>query len=145
MGPEDMVEYLGFLIKVMSILSVLSFVSCSLVVFLFLTKQHLQTYLCELLFHMAISEIFNSIAKFMSIYKLYYFADVKEGLMDETSTFCVIQRILGNYSDISSFILIVIISYTLHHMMLKMNKNIKDFMPCFRFCIYLVPLVMTLR
>ena len=144
MGPDDVAEYLGILINIIVALSVLSFLSCSLVVFLYLTRQNLKTYLMELLFHMAISEIINSIAKFLSIYKLYYFPTVREGLIDETSSFCVIQRILINYSDISSFILIVIVSFTLHHMMLNLNKNMDQYLPCFRYLIYIVPFIWTL-
>jgi len=145
MSGIEMANYLELLIKIISVISTFSFLSCLLVVYIFISKKHLRTFILELLFHLAISEMINSVAKFMSIYKLFYNSDITEGLKDQSSVFCYIQKILVNFSDDSSFIIIVIISYTLYRMMTEMSKDVKYYIVCFRIFIYFVPLGISFR
>jgi hypothetical protein len=137
-----MAFYLSILIKSIIALAGLSFFCCFCVIVLFITKKHLRTFVCELLFHMAISEIFNSITKMLSFYKLLY-SNIQEGLNDESNWACYLQRVFGYYSDFSTFIIIIIISYTLNEIMIKMNKDVREKINCFRYTIYLVPAVIS--
>ncbi len=134
-----MAFYLEILIIIVSIISVLSFLSCILIVLIYIFSKKLNTFVMELIFHLAISEICNSLSKFLSIYKLFYYDDIIDGLKDESSPICIFQKILINFSDTCSFILILIFSFCLNYIMAKMNKDLKKFKTIFRIIIYLVP------
>ncbi len=144
MKDAKMINYLSYLIKIVIVpLSSLSFLCCFGIIILFLTRKRLHTFVGELLFHMAISELFNCIAKMLSLYKLYWKNSAKKGLSDQYSTWCVVQRLLGNYSDFSTFLLIILISYTMHDIMLKMQKTVKRHVNKFRICVYLAPAIIS--
>ena len=145
MTSDEVAFIFSILIKIMSFISSLSFLSCMIVIYLYLTKRNLRTFVMELLFHLSISETFHSVAKLMSIYKLYYQGDIKKGLKDSSSVLCVIQRVLGTYSDIATFFLISVISYTLYDLMMKGDKTVKRFIPHYRIAIYAFPTIVTLR
>jgi hypothetical protein len=134
-----MALYLEYLIIIVSFISVLSFLSCMLIIFMYIMSKKLNTFVMELIFHLAISEICNSISKFLSIYKIYNYDSIIDGLKDESSPMCIIQKLLINFSDTCSFILILIFSFCLNYIMAKINKDLKKFTTVFRIIIYLVP------
>jgi hypothetical protein len=143
MNQVDVENFYRLLIIIICFISCLSLICCLLVIFMFILKRNLRTFVCELLFYMAISELLNSIRKLISLYKLNYHGSLHDGLRDQTSIYCHIQRFLGNYSDFCTFIIIVMISYSLNNIMIKMNKNVVNKIKYFRLIIFIVPLIIT--
>lgn len=133
------------IIKTITILGSLSLLSSLLVISMFLLKKHIRTFVCELIFYLAISEVFNSTSKILSIYRITLYTDIEQGLSDGTSLLCLIQRVFSIYSDFSTLILSMVISFALYDLMKRMNKDaVVRRMKCFRLTTFILPLIPTL-
>lgn len=144
----NVLEYYYWLIIFIFVLASLSFVVSIIMIAIFITKSKSRTFIFELIFYLALAEAFGSISKMFSIYKILmynesdnFYENIEKGLTDESSYMCMIQRIIGMYSDFSSFFISFVISYSLYKLILKSNKEILNYLPWVRVLCFVLPLI----
>jgi uncharacterized SAM-binding protein YcdF (DUF218 family) len=147
----NMLEFYYILIIIIFILAFISLLVSTVIIAIFILKSKSRTFIFELIFYLAISESIGSITKMLSFYKIFYFIEgenfyqnLETSLVDEKSKICILQRFLGIYSDFSSFLVVLVISYSLYSMIIKFNKDITKYLPWYRVLIFVFPLIPTL-
>jgi hypothetical protein len=127
------VKYLRVLTIIQVCFSSISLLMSLLVIFLYIFKRSLRTFVFRLILFLAISECLFAISKIMSIYKIFFenpnatneCEELGAGLLDTESDLCRSQFLIAIYSDYSTFFIVLCFSYILNEIMIKMNKEVK--------------------
>ncbi len=139
MDSEDILQIQKSLVIGNSILGFISLLGCLTIIFLFVTRPYLRDLIFKLTFFLAISEIINIIAYFMSLDFLNFEKDV---IFD--SKICVIQPVLITYANMSSLMWILMIVYCIHDLFVNKNRNYDKNKNKFLFIGYVLPILPTL-
>lgn len=139
MDSEDIIQIQKSLVIGNSILGFVSLLGCLTIIFLFITRPYLRDLIFKLTFFLAISEIINIIAYFMSLDFLNFEKDV---VFD--SKICVIQPVLITYANMSSLMWIFMIVYCIHDLFVNKNRNYDQNKNKFLFIGYVLPILPTL-
>lgn len=119
-----------------SILGTFSLIGCLIIISLFIFKSYLRDFIFKLTLCLAISEILNIIAYYMSI-------DFIENKILE-SNYCQLQVILITYSNSSSLLWILLICYSTHDLIINKNIEYDKRKNLYFFTGFLLPLIPTL-
>ena len=125
------------LIKTNVILSSFSLIGSLTIIFLFIFRKRLRSFVFNLVFYLSISETLNSIGNIMSIHKLY-------ANNNFNSKICDIQAVVINYTDFSSLTWMCIISYTIYDMMINFNQDFSRKKNIFLFIGFGLPFIFTI-
>lgn len=103
------------LVKTNIILASLSLLGSLTIIILYSFRKNLRSFVFNLVFYLAISELLNSIGNMLSINKLYQY---------QSDIICYIQSGIINYTDFCSLTWMCIISYTIYELMINFNQNV---------------------
>lgn len=100
-----------------SILGIISLLANLLTIFIFISKPMIRDYIFKLSFFLAISELVNNLAYFLSLNFIKY-PDIYNNKI-----ICDLQALLTAYSDCSSLLWILMICYGIYDLFVNRNEN----------------------
>jgi hypothetical protein len=139
MDSTEILQIQKSLIIGSSILGFVSLLGCLTIIFLFITRPYLRDLIFKLTFFLAISEIINIIAYFMSL----NFLNLEQDKIYD-SKICVIQPIFITFANTSSLLWILMICYCIHDLFVNKNRNYDKNKNKFLFIGYVLPIIPTL-
>lgn len=124
----------NILITCTSIISFISFISCNIIILIFLFRPKLRNFIFKLVICIAISESIYSLSKFLVFLQLF---DINTNL---GAVLCYIQASIITYTDFCTLLFLIIMGICLNDLMVNYNKNIFNKLKVFIIIGYIIPL-----
>lgn len=97
------------ILSLIAILSFISMITSLFIIGIYIFKKSSRTTIFKYIIMLMGSEVLNSISKFLSVKRLFS-SDTDLMLPNFQDSICIVQRFCGIYSDICSFILLIVLS-----------------------------------